>query len=141
MAVEEVKPAPATEDVRRRMSSQRRADTVPELALRSELHRRGRRFRIGIKVPGNARRTIDIAFPRQRLAIFVDGCFWHRCPVHSIPAKNNSAWWANKLAANVARDEQTTALLSAQGWRVVRVWEHEDPVDAATRIEQLLRTD
>jgi DNA mismatch endonuclease (patch repair protein) len=141
MAVEEVKPAPATEDVRRRMSSQRRADTVPELALRSELHRRGRRFRIGIKVPGNARRTIDIAFPRQRLAIFVDGCFWHRCPVHSIPAKNNSAWWANKLAANVARDEQTTALLSDQGWRVVRVWEHEDPVDAATRIEQLLRTD
>lgn len=141
MATEDAKPAPATETVRLRMSSQRRADTVPELALRSELHRRGRRFRIGIKVPGNARRTIDIAFPRQRLAVFVDGCFWHRCPVHSIPSKNNSAWWANKLAANVARDEQTTALLSDQGWRVVRVWEHEDPVDAATRIEQLLRTD
>ena len=123
------------------MSSQRRADTVPELALRSELHRRGLRFRVGIKVPGSPRRTIDIAFPKQRVAVFVDGCFWHRCPQHSIPAKNNSGWWSAKLTTNVERDQETTQLLVDQGWQVVRVWEHENPSTVADGIEQLVRPD
>jgi DNA mismatch endonuclease (patch repair protein) len=123
------------------MRTQKRADTAPELILRSELHRRGLRFRVGVKVPGSPRRTIDIAFPKRRVAVFVDGCFWHRCPEHAIPAKNNSEWWAAKLTANVERDEQTTALLIAQGWRVLRVWEHEDPTTAATAIEEIVRQD
>ncbi len=121
------------------MRTQRRGDTAPELALRSELHGLGLRFRVGVKVPGNARRTIDIAFPKQRVAVFVDGCFWHRCPDHSIPAKNNSDWWATKLEANVARDVETTALLVDQGWQVVRVWEHEDPTEVAASIKKLVR--
>jgi DNA mismatch endonuclease (patch repair protein) len=121
------------------MSSQRRSDTAPELLLRRELHRRGLRFRVGVKVPGSPRRTIDIAFPKRQVAVFVDGCFWHRCPEHAVPAKNNSTWWAAKLAANVERDEQTTTLLVDQGWRVLRVWEHEDPTAVAIAIETMVR--
>jgi DNA mismatch endonuclease (patch repair protein) len=121
------------------MRAQPRADTAPELALRRELHRRGLRFRVGVKVPGLARRTIDIAFPARKIAVFVDGCFWHQCPVHSVPAKNNAAWWSEKLAANVARDVQTNAMLESQSWQVVRVWEHEDPTAVADSIELLVR--
>lgn len=123
------------------MTKQRRADTVPELALRRALHSRGLRYRVGYKVPGAPRRTIDVAFPRKRLAVFVDGCFWHRCPVHAVPAKNNSSWWADKLEGNVARDLETTNLLEAQGWTVVRVWEHEEPAAVASRIAELLEVE
>ncbi|WP_457188729.1 very short patch repair endonuclease [Nocardioides sp. P5_E3] len=139
MSTKDSRRTPPTDEVRRRMSAQPRADTAPEVALRRELHRRGLRFRVGIKVPGNARRTIDIAFPGRRIAIFVDGCFWHRCPVHSVPAKTNAGWWSEKLAANVARDAHTNTTLEALSWRVVRVWEHEDPIEIADSIELLVR--
>jgi DNA mismatch endonuclease (patch repair protein) len=92
-----------------------------------------------MKVPGLARRTIDIAFPGKKIAIFVDGCFWHQCPVHSVPAKNNAAWWSEKLAANVARDAHTNTTLESQSWHVLRVWEHEDPIAVADSIELLVR--
>lgn len=113
----------------------KRRDTVPEMLLRRELHRRGRRFRVVTKVPGNNRRTIDIAFPRQRLAVFVDGCFWHGCPDHGTSPTANSAWWQQKLTANVARDRDTDRLLGEAGWRVLRVWEHEAPSTSADRVE------
>lgn len=122
------------------MQGQRRQGTLPELMIRRELHRRGLRFRVGLKVPGNARRTIDIAFTRQHLAIFVDGCFWHGCPDHANAPKNNAAWWHAKLAANIARDRDTTGLLTRDGWRVLRVWEHEDPAAVVDRVVELLRS-
>ncbi|WP_268788665.1 very short patch repair endonuclease [Nocardioides sp. Root190] len=120
--------------MRARMRSQARSDTAPELELRRELHRRGLRYRVGLRVPGRPRRTIDIAFPARKVAVFVDGCFWHRCPVHSVPAKNNASWWAAKLDGNVARDAETSAVLESDGWLVLRVWEHEPVRTAAERV-------
>lgn len=128
---------PSDEYVRRRMRTQRRVDTTPELALRQILHSRGMRYRVGYRIPGAARRTIDIAFTARRIAVFVDGCFWHRCPEHFVPVKNNSSWWAEKLNRNVERDAETTAFLEQSGWRVVRVWEHEPAVEAADRVQSV----
>ena len=123
-------PGPSSERLSARMSATKRRDTAPEMLLRRELHARGRRFRVVMKVPGNSRRTIDIAFPRHRLAVFVDGCFWHGCPEHGIQPRVNSEWWTQKLASNRGRDEDTNRLLAERGWTVLRIWEHE-PVDAA----------
>ena len=130
---------PPSAHVRAFMQAQRRAGTNPELQLRRELHSRGMRYRLGVKVPGNRRRTIDIAFANLRIAVFVDGCFWHACPVHSVPVKNNSAWWAQKLQANVARDRSTDDMLRAQGWEVLRVWEHDAPQVAADRVQMTVK--
>lgn len=129
-------PAPraSSNAARRRMESQRRRDTAPELALRRELHRRGLRFRVDAPVPAGSRRRADIVFTARLLAVFVDGCFWHGCDVHVRPAKTSADWWALKVAANKARDRETDALLLGRGWRVLRVWEHEDPEAAADRI-------
>jgi DNA mismatch endonuclease (patch repair protein) len=120
------------------MSRQRTRDTAPEIALRKELHARGRRFRLGLRVPGFPRRTIDIAFAGAHVAIFVDGCFWHDCPEHGTSPRANRGWWSAKLEQNVLRDRQTDAHLRRAGWRVVRVWEHESVPDAADRIEAVL---
>lgn len=92
------------------------------------------RYRVAYPVPGNRRRTIDIAFPGARVAVFVDGCFWHGCPKHGNKPKSNEGWWATMLAANLARDRDTTSLLEGQGWLVVRIWEHEDAAEAARRV-------
>jgi DNA mismatch endonuclease (patch repair protein) len=118
-----------------RMARQRRTGTDPELALRRELHRRGLRYFVDRAPIRGQRRRADLVFPRRRVAVYVDGCFWHRCPQHATDPKNNAEWWAVKLAGNVARDRATDAALVAAGWRVVRVWEHEDPVSAADRVE------
>lgn len=132
-------PQPASESVHLRMQSQRRSDTVPEVLIRRELHARGMRFRIERPVPGMPRRSIDIVFPRQQVAVFVDGCFWHACPEHSVPSKHNDAWWDAKLKGNVERDHTTTEHLESLGWQVVRIWEHEGVAEAADRIELLVR--
>lgn len=121
-----------------RMSRQRRRDTAPEMALRKELHRRGRRFFVDRPPLPGVRRRADLVFPRRRVAVYVDGCFWHRCPVHATAPKKNAEWWDAKLAGNVQRDRDTDARLAAAGWTVVRVWEHEDPVTAATRVVDAL---
>lgn len=131
-------PGPSSKGLSARMSAAKRRDTAPEMLLRRELHRRGRRFRVVMKVPGNNRRTIDIAFPRQQLAVFVDGCFWHGCPEHGTQPSANAQWWSTKLAANRARDEDTNLLLRTAGWRVLRVWEHTPVDDAASRVEHAL---
>lgn len=122
-----------------RMSRQRRANTAPELALRRELHRAGLRYFVDRPPIKGQRRRADVVFPRLRVAVYVDGCFWHRCPVHATDPKNNAQWWADKLAGNVARDRATDAALQAAGWQVVRVWEHEDPQVAAQQIYALVR--
>lgn len=120
------------------MSSARRRDTAPEVLLRRELHRRGRRFRVVAKVPGNNRRTIDVAFTRQRLAVFVDGCFWHCCPEHGTQPRANSSWWELKLSANRNRDRDTDRLLTEAGWTVLRIWEHVEVGEAADQVEDAL---
>src|SRR5581483_4157247 len=118
---------------------QARAHTVPEVALRRALHRAGMRYRVGLPVPGMRRRTIDVAFTRARVAVFVDGCFWHCCPEHATRPAANSGWWAAKLAANVARDAATTAHLESLGWTVVRIWEHESTQAAAEEVATVVR--
>lgn len=127
-------PGASSEAVSRRMSVARRKDTAAELALRRELHGRGLRYRVTYPVPGQRRRTIDVAFTRARVAVFVDGCFWHGCPVHGTSPRANSEWWQAKLAANTARDRDTDRLLHDLGWEVVRVWEHESPACAASTV-------
>ncbi|MBF6424894.1 very short patch repair endonuclease [Nocardia cyriacigeorgica] len=123
------------------MSRQRRAGTAPELALRRELHRRGLRYFVDRAPIRGQRRRADVVFPRRRVAVYVDGCFWHSCPQHATYPKNNAEWWADKLAANVARDRATDDALAAAGWQVIRIWEHEDPVAAAGRIAAALGRD
>lgn len=114
------------------MRANRRAGTKPEQALRSELHRRGARFRKDRLVrAGEVRVKVDIVFPRQRLAVFVDGCFWHGCPDHGHVPRSNSHYWTSKLARNAARDRLTTAALEEAGWRVLRLWEHTPAYEAA----------
>lgn len=119
------RPQASSEAVRSRLSQQATRDTKPELVLRRELHRRGLRYRVNYPVPGLPRRTIDIAFPRRKVAVFVDGCFWHGCPEHSVASKSNSKWWQTKLASNVKRDADTKRALETLGWHVERVWEHD----------------
>jgi DNA mismatch endonuclease (patch repair protein) len=122
------------------MVGNRRSNTQPELALRRELHRRGRRFRVDhpVRVPGLRPIRADIAFPRQRLLVFVDGCFWHGCPEHGTSPRSNGVYWQTKLAVNAERDARQTAALEADGWRVLRVWEHVPPLDAADQVERML---
>lgn len=117
-------PGSTSAQVSTRMSSARRRDTAPELALRRALHARGLRYRVAYPVPGQRRRTIDVAFTRAKLAVFVDGCFWHGCPEHGTKPRSNSSWWREKLAANAARDADTDRVLETLGWAVVRIWEH-----------------
>ena len=120
------------------MSAASRRDTKPEVQLRRELHRRGRRFRVVLRVPGNNRRTIDIAFTRVKLAVFVDGCFWHGCPEHGSSPAANREWWAKKLKTNQDRDADTNRILGDAGWTVLRIWEHMPAVQAADRVEDAL---
>jgi DNA mismatch endonuclease (patch repair protein) len=102
-----------------------RVDTRPEIALRSALHRRGLRFRKDYLVRGEGRRVKpDIVFTRWKVAVFVDGCFWHGCPEHGRVPKRNRDYWIPKLERNKDRDRETTEWLTREGWLVVRLWEH-----------------
>lgn len=123
-------PPVSSELIRVRMSTTKRRDTKPELKLRRALFRRGFRFRVDVSVNGTRRRS-DIVFARERMAIYVDGCFWHSCPEHGTVPKQNREWWVSKLATNKTRDDDTDARLGADGWTVLRFWEHEDPEVAA----------
>ena len=110
-------------------------DNRPEVLVRSAVHRAGLRFRKNQRIPfdGGSVRP-DIVFSRRRVAIFLDGCYWHRCPVHGTAPRTNAEYWAAKLDGNVARDIHVTERLRAQGWTVVRIWEHVAPEEAARRI-------
>ncbi|MGW6567424.1 very short patch repair endonuclease [Streptomyces sp. NPDC054975] len=116
------------------MSRQGRRDTAPELAVRRLLHASGLRYRVNVPVPGMPRRTIDIVFGPAKIAVFLDGCFWHGCPQHATHPKANAEWWRTKLDKNMARDRETTAHLEAQGWTVLRFWEHESPATVALTV-------
>lgn len=119
------------------MQAVRRRDTKPELLLRSALHRRGLRFYVDRAPLPKMRRRADLVFPRKRVAVYVDGCFWHGCPVHGTWPKNNADWWRAKIERNQARDRDTDRQLADAGWAVVRVWEHEGP-EAADRVAEVI---
>lgn len=116
------------------MSRQNRRDTAPEVAVRRILHAGGLRYRVNAPVPGMPRRTIDIVFPKAKVAVFLDGCFWHGCPQHATSPKANAEWWRTKLDKNMARDAETTEHLTHEGWTVLRFWEHEPVDDVASTI-------
>ena len=127
-------PAPLNMIVSAQMQRMPRSSTSPEMLIRRELHRRGLRFRVNHpRLPGRP----DVAFTAARIAVFVDGCFWHSCPDHGLLPKNNRAWWQEKLERNVQRDREKDALLEKMGWTVLHVWEHERPLEAADAIDQL----
>lgn len=119
-------------------------ETDPEVLLRSALHRRGLRFRKDLRVETSLKIKVDIAFPKQRLCIFIDGCFWHGCPLHFEVPKTNSDWWREKIEDNRARDARQTQQLEERGWKVLRFWEHDLTVDnlshVCDEIEKALET-
>jgi DNA mismatch endonuclease (patch repair protein) len=110
------------------MSRIRGADTAPELLLRRMLWQEGLRYRLHWRTPAG---RADLAFPGRKIAIFVDGCFWHGCPQHYVPPRSSRPFWARKLRGNVERDQRQTVLLEDQGWSVLRFWEHEVEADPA----------
>ncbi len=120
--------------VRAVMRGNKGKDTRPELAVRSAAHALGLRYRVGTSPLPGLRRTADLVFPKAKVAVFVDGCFWHGCPEHHRPARRNSDFWTAKIEGNVARDADTDTRLRDAGWTVVRVWEHEPPATAAGKI-------
>lgn len=122
------------------MQSNTRRDTKPELRLRSALHAAGLRYRVDYPPLAGLRRRADVAFTRQRVAVFMDGCYWHGCPDHG-PRRfgTNSEFWTGKIAANRARDADTNARLEAEGWLVLRFWEHDDPIAAAGDVAEAVR--
>ncbi|MQA35916.1 very short patch repair endonuclease [Modestobacter roseus] len=116
------------------MSRLRRRDNAPEMAVRRLLTAAGLRYRVTYRIPGQRRRTMDIAVLRCKLAVYIDGCFWHSCPEHFHLPKANADWWVRKMAMNRARDAASTAQLEALGWTVLRFWEHEPPAEVASTI-------
>ena len=122
------------------MQANRGRDTKPELALRRAVHRRGLRYRVGVRPVNTVRRTVDLAFTRVKVAVFLDGCFWHGCPEHYRPATGkNTQFWETKIEGNKRRDADTDTRLREAGWQVIRVWEHEDAETAAKRVAAIVR--
>jgi len=120
---------------RKVMQGNRSRDTKPGLSVRRLLHAAGLRYRVSVRPVPELHRTADIVFTRQRIAIFIDGCFWHGCDEHGAnPPRTNAGYWATKRARNIARDVDTTRLLQAFGWQVLRFWEHEAPSHVAAKI-------
>jgi len=124
------------------MAANRRRDTQPEVKIRSLLHRMGYRFRVDFPIAVSGRRPVraDVAFTRKRVAVFIDGCFWHGCPEHWRPPKSNQDYWVGKITRNRERDQLTDELLRAKGWKSVRVWEHEPAAQMIETVEAALAT-
>lgn len=128
-------PEPKDDAATRVGRGNRRSGTKPERALRSALHRRGLRFRKDLLVRcGDVRVKPDIVFTRARIAVFVDGCFWHCCPEHGVTPKRNASYWIPKLRHNVERDRRVDAALKCEGWIVIRAWEHEETSEVADAV-------
>ncbi len=121
------------------MVQQGRRDTKPEMDLRRALWRNGLRYRVDRSPLKGMRRRADLVFGPAKVAVYVDGCFWHSCPDHATIPKNNRDWWIEKLEANVRRDRDTDRQLEEAGWLGIRVWEHEDIEEAAERVSAAVR--
>jgi DNA mismatch endonuclease, patch repair protein len=132
-------PNPSSEAALKRMQAAKPRDTAPERALRSALYEKGLRYRVDVKPIKELNRRADIVFRSAKVAVFVDGCFWHGCPIHGTQAKANAGFWRRKIKQNQERDADTTKCLKRAGWKVMRVWEHEDSVKAAEKIHAIIR--
>ncbi|WP_241845957.1 very short patch repair endonuclease [Streptomyces sp. MJM1172] len=128
-----------TPAVRASMRGNRSHDTKPEKLLRALLYERGARYRVSYRPLPRLRRTADIAFPGTKVAVFVDGCFWHGCAEHCRWPAVNEEFWRKKIEGNRARDADTNQALAEAGWTSLRVWEHEDPREAADRVIAVVR--
>lgn len=122
------------------MQSNKGRDTGPELALRSAVHALGLRYRVSARPLRELRRTADLVFSGARVAVFLDGCFWHGCPDHYTVAATNADFWAKKVEMNRTRDRDTDRRLADAGWISIRIWEHEDPAEAALRIRSAVKS-
>ena len=131
-------PSASSLDAQRRMENQPQRDTRPEKTIRSLLHREGFRFFVDRSPLPDLRRRADILFPKAKIAVYVDGCFWHGCPQHGTWPKANAEWWKQKIETNRQRDIDTNARLAAAGWTTLRVWEHDEPTRAAAKISSAL---
>jgi DNA mismatch endonuclease (patch repair protein) len=130
----------ATSDaVRATMLGNRSRDTGPELALRRLIHAHGLRYRVAARPLPDLRRTADLVFRPARVAVFVDGCFWHSCPAHGTVPRSNPDYWIPKLARTVERDRETDRILKSAGWLPIRVWEHEAPELAASKVSRIVQ--
>ncbi len=133
------RPPASSPEIRRRMQRQAQRDTGPELALRRAAWRLGLRYRVDVAPVKGLRRRADLVFTKPRVAVYVDGCFWHSCPDHGTVPKSNRAWWVTKLEANARRDRDTDVRLAEAAWGVVRVWEHDNVDTAAQRVLAAVR--
>ncbi|GHG04905.1 hypothetical protein GCM10018777_15660 [Streptomyces albogriseolus] len=119
---------------RRNMQAIRSRDTTPEKLIRRLVHAQGLRYRVAARPLPDLRRTADMVFRPAKVAVFIDGCYWHGCPEHYVPPKTNEGYWSDKVARNVARDRDTDQRLTEAGWTVLRFWEHEASEECAARI-------
>jgi len=122
------------------MQANRSTDTGPELAVRRLVHAMGLRYRVNTRPVATLRRTADLVFSRQRVAVFIDGCYWHGCPEHHRQPRANTDYWSSKVARNRARDAATDEALRAAGWTVLRFWEHEPPAAVAEAVRAAVRS-
>lgn len=127
---------PSSPETSRRMAKVRQKDTAAEVALRQELYRNGLRYRVYYEVLKKPRRVADVAFPGLKIALFVDGCFWHGCSEHATWPKQNAEFWRQKIEANRLRDADTNSRLLDMGWTVLRFWEHESPIKVTETVVQ-----
>lgn len=132
-------PPASSPQVLRRMQRMPRKDTAPEMALRRAIRSRGIGYRVDCRPEPSLRRKADIVFKSARVAVFVDGCFWHSCPKHRSVPKQNAGWWQTKLSGVIARDQDTARRLRELGWHVIRIWEHDDPNEQANKIANMVR--
>jgi len=128
----------SSEAVRRSMLGNRGRDTRPELAMRSALHKSGLRFRKNYRPLRGSRGVVDVAFTRRKVAVQLDGCFWHGCPEHGSRPATNRAYWDEKLQRNAERDTRLQRELEDEGWTVLRFWEHEPPLEIVPKVHEAL---
>lgn len=129
----------SSDAVRNVMRANRGRDTRPELALRRALHAAGLRYRVNARPIPDSRMTVDVIFPKARVAVEVRGCYWHGCQQHHRPSRRNADFWSQKIAGNIERDERKRAALEANGWALVVVWEHDDVTEAVERVAKAVR--
>lgn len=132
-------PEPSSPAARKRMLAAKQRNTKPELELQAALENEGLKFAVDVRPGKETRRRADILFELANVAVFVDGCFWHGCPVHGTWPKQNATFWREKIEANQRRDADTDHRLTESGWAVIRVWEHEDMEEVAKRIASIVR--
>lgn len=132
-------PKPSSSAAKSRMEAAKPKNTLPEIKLQTALAELGINFETDVKPIEDLHRRADVLIREGKIAIFVDGCFWHGCPIHGTQAKANAEFWADKIKRNQERDLDTNEHLEAAGWTVIRIWEHEDPNDAAKQIADIIK--